>query len=145
MGGDPDKLVAYIMKNPGVIPQIETIRAGGIRKQRKFIARMLEGCWYSCIGEDPASHTPFVAHAIIANPSSFAHVHCAQALGIPLHLMSTMPWTSTRELPHPLSNFKYSTSARLTNYLSFGLVERFMWQGQVTFLMSSTESTDINR
>ena len=134
MGGDPDELVAYIMKNPGVIPQIETIRAGGIRKQREITARMLEGCWDSCIGKDPVSHTPFVADAIIANPSSSAHVHCAQALGIPLHLMFTMPWTSTSELPHPLSNFGYSTSARLANYLSFALVECLCGRGKLSSL-----------
>ena len=32
---------------------------------------------------------PFVAHAIIANPPSFAHIHCAEKLGIPLHIMFT--------------------------------------------------------
>ncbi len=32
---------------------------------------------------------PFVADAIIANPPSFAHIHCAERLGIPLHLMFT--------------------------------------------------------
>ena len=30
---------------------------------------------------------PFVADAIISNPVSYAHIHCAEALGIPLHLM----------------------------------------------------------
>jgi hypothetical protein len=28
-----------------------------------------------------------VADAIISNPVSYAHAHCAEALGIPLHLM----------------------------------------------------------
>lgn len=32
---------------------------------------------------------PFVADAIIANPPSFAHIHCAEKLGIPLHMMFT--------------------------------------------------------
>lgn len=32
---------------------------------------------------------PFVADAIIANPPSFAHIHCAEKLGIPLYLMYT--------------------------------------------------------
>jgi hypothetical protein len=32
---------------------------------------------------------PFVADAIIANPPSFGHVHCAEKLGIPLHIMFT--------------------------------------------------------
>lgn len=28
-----------------------------------------------------------MADAIISNPVSYAHLHCAEALGIPLHLM----------------------------------------------------------
>jgi hypothetical protein len=38
-------------------------------------------------GDRLARH--FVADAIIANPPSFAHIHCAEKLGIPLHLMFT--------------------------------------------------------
>jgi hypothetical protein len=32
---------------------------------------------------------PFIADAIIANPPSFAHVHIAEKMGIPLHMMFT--------------------------------------------------------
>jgi hypothetical protein len=32
---------------------------------------------------------PFVADAIIANPPSFGHIHCAEKLGIPIHMMFT--------------------------------------------------------
>jgi hypothetical protein len=28
-----------------------------------------------------------VADAIISNPVCYAHIHCAEALGVPLHLM----------------------------------------------------------
>lgn len=35
------------------------------------------------------SNKPFIADAIIANPPSFGHIHCAEKLGIPLHLMFT--------------------------------------------------------
>jgi sterol 3beta-glucosyltransferase len=31
----------------------------------------------------------FVADTIIANPPSYAHIHCAEKLGIPLHMMFT--------------------------------------------------------
>jgi len=31
----------------------------------------------------------FVADAIIANPPSYGHIHCAEKLGIPLHMMFT--------------------------------------------------------
>jgi sterol 3beta-glucosyltransferase len=31
----------------------------------------------------------FVADTIIANPPSYDHIHCAEKLGIPLHMMFT--------------------------------------------------------
>ena len=93
-----------MVKTPGLIPSMKTIAAGEISKKRKMVHEMLQGCWRSCIHPDPdsAEQIPFVADAIIANPPSFAHVHCAQALGIPLHMMFTMPWTATKSFPHPL-------------------------------------------
>lgn len=95
-----------------------------------MISEMLLGCWRSCIEPDPESQTPFVANAIIANPPSFAHVHCAQALSIPLHMMFTMPWSPTRAFPHPLANVQNSsTDPKLANYLSYGLVQMLTWQG----------------
>lgn len=97
-----------------------------------MIAEMLKGCWDSCIKPDSSTKASFVAQAIIANPPSFAHVHCAQALGIPLHVMFTMPWSSTRVFPHPLANIKDAGSdPRLANYLSYGMVEWMTWQGYV--------------
>ncbi|KAH7369987.1 glycosyltransferase family 1 protein [Rhexocercosporidium sp. MPI-PUGE-AT-0058] len=84
----------------------------------------------SCIEPDPETNIPFVAEVIIANPPSFAHVHCAQALGVPLHLMFTMPWSPTKAFPHPLANIERSDAdLRTTNYLSYGLVELMTWQG----------------
>ena len=71
-----------------------------------------------------------MAEAIIANPPSFAHVHCAQALGVPLHMVFTMPWSSTKAFPHPLANLKNSTvDPQLANYISYGIVEWMTWQG----------------
>lgn len=130
IGGDPSELMAYMVKNPGLIPQMKSVKAGDIQRKRVMVAEMLKGCWESCIEDDSVTKTPFVADAIIANPPSFAHIHCAQALGIPLHLMFTMPWTSTRSFPHPLANLKYSTTEpKMANYLSYGIVEWMTWQG----------------
>ena len=67
-------------------------------------------CWKSCIEADMATLVPFMADAVIANPMGLAYVHCAQALGVPLHLMFTMPWSSIRAFPHPLANLKYSST-----------------------------------
>jgi sterol 3beta-glucosyltransferase len=48
---------------------------------------MINGCWLSCHSPCPRTGRTFAADAIISNPPAFAHVHCAEALGIPL-LMS---------------------------------------------------------
>lgn len=130
IGGDPAELMAYMVKNPGLIPNPKSLRAGEVQRKRSMIAEMLDGCWNSCIQPGLRTNAPFVADAIIANPPSFAHVHCAQALGIPVHLMFTMPWSSTRDFPHPLANLKYSSrDPTFGNYLSYGMVEFLTWQG----------------
>lgn len=130
IGGDPGDLMSYMVKNPGLIPSMQSLRAGEISRKREMIMEMLGGCWNSCIEPDPLTEQPFVADAIIANPPSFAHVHCAEALGIPVHLVFTMPWTATSSFPHPLANISGKTKdMKLANYLSYILVEFMTWQG----------------
>jgi UDP:flavonoid glycosyltransferase YjiC (YdhE family) len=130
IGGDPEDLMSYMVKNPGLMPSMKSLRAGDISRKREMIVEMLEGCWSSCISADPSTNEPFVADAIIANPPSFAHMHCAEALGIPLHLMFTMPWSATTAFPHPLANITNGTkNPRLANYLSYVMVEIMTWQG----------------
>ncbi|KAF2814137.1 UDP-Glycosyltransferase/glycogen phosphorylase [Mytilinidion resinicola] len=141
IGGDPAELMAFMVKNPGLIPGMKSLKAGDVGKRRKGMAEILEGCWKSCADanevekadEDTPSATktkPFIAHAIIANPPSFAHIHCAEKLGIPLHLMFTMPWSPTHDFPHPLANIKSSNATgSMTNEMSYTLVDMMTWQG----------------
>lgn len=153
IGGDPSELMAFMVKNPGLMPGFDTLRNGDVGKRRKEIGTMIRGCWRSCFetgdGTGPAASDqtqeqwsdqgsttnenaskPFVADAIIANPPSFAHVHVAEKLGIPLHVMFTMPYSPTQAFPHPLANIQ-STNAdkNLTNFISYALVEMLTWQG----------------
>ncbi|KAH7186145.1 UDP-glucose,sterol transferase [Fusarium flagelliforme] len=146
IGGDPTELMAYMVKNPGLIPSIKSLRAGDIQKKRLMIAEMLEGCWRSCIEPDPLNHQPFVADAIIANPPSFAHVHCAQALGIPLHLMFTMPWSTTKYFCHPLANINVNESRispAVANQISYMAVEWMTWQGLGDIINAWRQSLDL--
>ncbi|KAK8917728.1 Sterol 3-beta-glucosyltransferase UGT80A2 [Metarhizium anisopliae] len=91
VGGDPSELMAFMVKNPGMIPTLETVKAGEIGRRRAAMAEMFDGFWRACIHAtedettDLASKTMderdvFIADAIIANPPSFAHIHCAEAL-----------------------------------------------------------------
>ncbi len=101
IGGDPTSLMGFMVNNPRLMPSMETIRGPVLKKRRREIFEIMRGCWRSCFEPGDGTDTDhdavplrgvrkeFVADAIIANPPSFAHLHCAQKLGIPLHLMFT--------------------------------------------------------
>ncbi|ETS85707.1 hypothetical protein PFICI_03732 [Pestalotiopsis fici W106-1] len=141
VGGDPSELMAFMVKNPGMIPKLETVKAGDIGRRRAAMAEMFDGFWRACINATDnekdtqnlklmGGRAPFVADAIIANPPSFAHIHCAEALGVPLHLMFTFPYTPTQAFPHPLASIKKSNvDPGYTNFMSYPLVEMMVWQG----------------
>lgn len=141
VGGDPSELMAFMVKNPGLIPSLETIKAGEVHKRRESMYEMFQGFWRACINatddeKDTAnldmmsSKYPFVADAIIANPPSFAHYHCAEKLGVPLHLIFTFPYTPTEAFPHPLANIKATNvDQNYTNLMSYPLVDLMTWQG----------------
>ncbi|KAI4743690.1 UDP-Glycosyltransferase/glycogen phosphorylase [Aureobasidium sp. EXF-12298] len=144
IGGDPNELMSYMVKNPGLIPSMKSMQAGEITKKRAMVREMLEGCWDSCIQPDQVTGAPFVADAIIANPPSFAHVHCAQALCIPVHLMFTMPWTATKNFPHPLANIKDNKAEpSMVNRLSYAMVEWMTWQGLADVVNGWRETLDL--
>ncbi|KAI9881599.1 MAG: hypothetical protein M1830_000163 [Pleopsidium flavum] len=141
VGGDPAELMAFMVKNPGLVPSVSAVRAGEIGKRRETMFEMFQGFWRACINATDdekdkenvkmmGDKHPFVADAIIANPPSFAHVHCAERLGVPLHLMFTFPYTPTQQFPHPLANIKATNvDTNYTNFMSYPLVEMMTWQG----------------
>jgi hypothetical protein len=144
IGGDPAELMAFMVKNPGLMPGLDSLKSGDVGERRKGMYQIVKGCWRSCIeagnGLNDVDYSrlhnkdtlmkPFIADAIIANPPSFAHVHCAERLGIPLHLMFTMPWSPTQSFPHPLTTVHSSNAEpNVTNLVSYALVEMMTWQG----------------
>lgn len=172
IGGDPQQLMSFMVRNPGLIPSLDTIRSGDVQRHREQMAGMFEGLWRACIDPDdgrerrklegsssnvsssPSSIRrssssssvgsgedddallsrkgldPFIADAIIANPPSFAHIHCAEKLGIPLQLVFTFPYSPTKTMPHPLAFIQNSNLASgATNEVSYTMVEMMIWQG----------------
>ncbi|KAF2096051.1 UDP-Glycosyltransferase/glycogen phosphorylase [Rhizodiscina lignyota] len=146
IGGDPTRLMAFMVKNPGLRPGFRSVVSGDVGQRRKDVAEYIQGCWRSCYkaddgtdddlsepsGNDTGSKPTakhFVADCIIANPPSFAHIHCAEKLGIPLHIMFTMPYSPTQAFPHPLANIQSSNAdPQLTNYISYAMIELLSWQ-----------------
>ncbi|KAH7082383.1 putative glucosyl/glucuronosyl transferase [Paraphoma chrysanthemicola] len=138
IGGDPSQLMAFMVKNPSLMPGFRSLVSGDVSRRRRDVAEYIQGCWRSCYKsgdgntEDDSSELaarPFVADCIIANPPSFAHIHCAEKLGIPLHMMFTMPYSPTQAFPHPLANIQSNADPQLTNYISYAMIEVLSWQG----------------
>jgi Glycosyltransferase family 28 N-terminal domain len=49
VGGDPSELMAFMVKNPGLIPSMETVRAGEIGRRRESMFEMFQGFWRACV------------------------------------------------------------------------------------------------
>jgi hypothetical protein len=161
IGGDPEKLMSYMVRNPGVLPTMASIKAGDVGARRAEIAEMLDGCWRACTeagnGIDyinlPSTNPlsldnitslpdPFIADAIISNPPAYANIHIAERLSVPLHMMFTMPWSPTTAFPHPLTNVKSSASNRsLANYVSYHSMELLTSEGLIDLINNFRENT----
>ena len=112
LGGSPVELMAYMVQNPGLLPRLAAWRRGDVLRNRRVMRDIIHAGWRACF-ETPSVESPsptrlkvhrkdrkelrvkqkdpkpFVADAIIANPPSLSHVHCAEKLGIPLHIFFT--------------------------------------------------------
>jgi len=97
--------------------------------------RMLRAICFSCLpactAPDPADplQRAFLADAIVSNPVSYGHIHVAEAVGVPLHIMFPQPWSPTRAFPHPLSTTHFESAWSRSNWASYLLVDQFMWLG----------------
>ncbi|GLU06994.1 hypothetical protein SLE2022_239750 [Rubroshorea leprosula] len=119
LGGDPRVLAGYMARNKGLIPS----GPGEISMQRKQLKAIIESLLPACTEPDMETGVPFRAQAIIANPPAFGHTHVAEALGVPIHIFFTMPWTPTYEFPHPLARVPQSAGY----WLSYIIVELLTW------------------
>ncbi|GLD97266.1 hypothetical protein PINS_up005949 [Pythium insidiosum] len=136
LGGDPKELAAYMVKTGGhIIPlKVETLTQDMPRNIQQ-IEEILNSTWPAVSAADPDAlgpgkpGKPFQAHAIISNPVTYGHIHVAERLGVPLHIMFPQPWVPTVAFPHPLSNLPYNDQPLKRNYLSYKMVDLLMWQG----------------
>lgn len=136
LAGDPKELAAYMIKTGGhLIPlSIESLTTD-IPSKMRMIDEIINSTWPAIAASDPDAHgkgiagRPFRAQAIISNPVTFGHIHVAEKLGIPLHIMFPQPWVPTVAFPHPLSNLPYHTAKpQRRNLLSYRLLDLLMWQ-----------------
>eukprot|EP00891_Asterochloris_glomerata_P004480 jgi/Astpho2/4480/e_gw1.00067.94.1_t len=129
LGGRPEVLSDYIVKNRGIFPG----SAKDAYDNYSEVEDIVMSTFDSCVEPDEDG-TEFVAEAIIANPPSYGHIHCAEKLGIPCHMFFTMPWSPTKYFPQPLARLNHVEDSRMIgirNYLSYLAVDDFTWAGLV--------------
>jgi hypothetical protein len=131
--------MSFVVKNGGVVPSMSSIVAGDLMKKRRDIANILKSTWLACTENDDETSAPFTAEVIIANPPSFGHIHCAQKLKIPLHMMFTMPWSATTVFPHAFFKTDHEKAAvEKLNLLSYSVIDTL-----VSFLRKSKHIFDL--
>eukprot|EP01034_Spumella_vulgaris_P030699 gene30699-37953_t len=133
LAGDPRKLSEFMVKTGGrLMPDLRSEdERKDIPEKMQMLKEITFSCFPACTAPDPEDkeERPFLADAIISNPVSYGHIHCAEALCIPLHIMFPQPWSPTKCFPHPLSNMGFDSQWSNQNYYSYLLVDEFMWLG----------------
>jgi hypothetical protein len=88
LAGDPRKLSEYMVKTAGrLMPDLTNEEERhDLPEKMQMLREICFSTWPACTRPDPEDpdQTPFVADAIISNPVSYGHIHCAEALGVPL-------------------------------------------------------------
>jgi sterol 3beta-glucosyltransferase len=132
LGGNPHEMMEYIVKTGGsILPTRLDQIWEDVPKKRAMIAEILVSTWRACTDADPEQPgaRSFRADVIVANPPSYGHIHCAEALHIPLHMIFTMPWSATCAFPHPFANIDRGTHRPVENFFSYGIVDLLVWAG----------------
>jgi hypothetical protein len=166
LGGDPVKLSEFMVKTHGCILPSSPDILKLVPENLLMLNDIINSCWGACVDVDPGPSSDsrsgsdnsssgsssgygagrkFQADAIISNPVTYAHIHCAEALGVPLHLFFPQPWVPTKAFPHPLACMSYDKDNQWSteNYLSYQLVERMMWMSLEPFI-NTFRTTKLN-
>jgi Glycosyltransferase family 28 N-terminal domain len=137
MEGDPKILSSWMVQTGGSIwgeaknPQL-------LPAKTRMVKNIIRSSWPAATEADPndSDAKPFIADTIIANPPVAGHIHVAEALGIPCHIMFPQPWYyGTKEFPHPMAGLEY-VAGRAQNQASYEIFEALSW---------STFASDINK
>lgn len=142
LGGDPRVLCKWAVESGGtVLGELSRVRPAKLT----MLKEICHSLWDACTKPDPydPAAPAFVAEAIVANPPTFGHIHVAEALGCPLHMMFPQPWTETVAFPHPMSGLTNDNEPgrAYRNWGSYHAVDMSMWLGNAMMINSWRRNT----
>lgn len=80
VGGDPSELMAFMVKNPGLIPSMKTVREGEVGRRRDQMFEMFQGFWRACINatddESDPQNKKMRKHILSSVGASDSHLQC---------------------------------------------------------------------
>eukprot|EP00878_Enallax_costatus_P007471 GHUV01007824.1.p1 GENE.GHUV01007824.1~~GHUV01007824.1.p1 ORF type:complete len:613 (+),score=211.59 GHUV01007824.1:409-2247(+) len=89
LGGNARDMMALTVKWGGMLPT----DMGGMFWLRGQIQEVMDSVW--------SAAEAFGPDLILANQLAYGQVHAAEKLGVPLHVILTIPWVPTRSIAHP--------------------------------------------
>jgi hypothetical protein len=118
---------------------------------RSVFRELFQSCWQACTA--PRAGQAYRPDAIISNPPVFgnmiycsvssltwqyffcfsAHVHVAEALGVPLTIAFIMPWVPTGAFPHPFVSDR-GWGKPFYNRMTYRLVDTSVWLGMADII-----------
>ena len=134
LAGDPRKLSEYMVKTGGrLMPDLLNKEERlALPEKMAMLRDICFSCYPACTAPDPdpeGNQKPFLADAIVSNPVSYGHIHVAEAVCVPLHIMFPQPWSPTKCFPHPLSTPHFENNWCNSNFMSYLMLDEFMWLG----------------
>ena len=123
MAGDPRTLSGWMVETGGSIWG-EARRPDLLPEKNRMVLDMMRSSWPAATEADPedTEAQPFLADAIISNPPVIGHIHVAEALGVPCHIMFPQPWYyGTKDFPHPMAGMEYVEGRKMNmqSYTAF--------------------------
>ncbi len=111
LAADPTALQMSLLKSRGRLGPVLGHICGSegmlfdTKENKQTLRDLFLSCWDAATLPDPADphRLPFHCDAIISSPCALAHLHVAEALGVPLSLLHTAPWSPTAAFAHPLA------------------------------------------
>eukprot|EP01006_Ploeotia_vitrea_P051690 TRINITY_DN67589_c1_g1_i1.p1 TRINITY_DN67589_c1_g1~~TRINITY_DN67589_c1_g1_i1.p1 ORF type:complete len:688 (-),score=58.50 TRINITY_DN67589_c1_g1_i1:131-1915(-) len=134
LAGDPKELMAFMVEHPDMI----TTNVEEIKKHRATLKAIFASCWKACTAVEGSETEEYHPDVLVSNPPVQVHVHIAEKLQIPVQIYFTMPWTPTRDFPHPLHTIGTEVYG---NKASYRVVDELIWMGSAALINDFRKTT----